>query len=37
MHLLHHIHTNIYIFKKIFTEHKLPHLWGLLGLKDTFA
>jgi hypothetical protein len=26
VHLLHHIHTNIYIFNKIFTEHNLAHL-----------
>jgi hypothetical protein len=34
VHLLHHIHADIYIFKKIFNEHKLAHLRGLLGVKD---
>jgi hypothetical protein len=37
MHLLHHIHIDIYIFNKIFTEHKLAHLQGLLGVKDIVA
>jgi hypothetical protein len=37
IHLLHYIHANIYIFKKIFNEHKLAQLQGLLGVKDMIA
>ena len=37
MHLLHHILADIYIFNKIFNEHKLAHLQGLLGVKDMVA
>jgi hypothetical protein len=37
VHLLHQIGTDIYIFNKIFTEHKLAHLQGLRGVKDTIA
>jgi hypothetical protein len=35
VHLLHQIHADIYIFNKIFNEHKLAQLQGLLGVKDT--
>jgi hypothetical protein len=35
--IFHQIHTYIYIFNKIFTEHKLAHLRGLLGVKDTVS
>jgi hypothetical protein len=37
MHLLHQIRANIYIFNKIFNEHKLAQLRGLLGVKDKVA
>jgi hypothetical protein len=37
MHLLHQIHADIYIFNKIFNEHKLAQLRGLLGVKDKVA
>jgi hypothetical protein len=37
MHLLHQIRAEIYIFNKIFNEHKLAQLRGLLGVKDTVA
>jgi hypothetical protein len=32
MHILHQIHADIYIFNKIFKEHKLAQLRGLLGV-----
>jgi hypothetical protein len=35
--ILHQIHANIYIFNKIFKEHKLAQLRGLLGVKDMVA
>jgi hypothetical protein len=35
--LLHQIHVEIYIFNKIFNEHKLAQLRGLLGVKDRVA
>jgi hypothetical protein len=34
MHILHLIHEDIYIFNKIFKEHKLAQLQGLVGVKD---
>jgi hypothetical protein len=34
MHILHQIRADIYIFNKIFKEHKLAQLRGLLGVKD---
>jgi hypothetical protein len=34
MHILHQIRAYIYIFNKIFKEHKLAQLRGLLGVKD---
>jgi hypothetical protein len=34
VHILHRIHADIYIFNKIFKEHKLAHLRGLLRVKD---
>jgi hypothetical protein len=34
VHLLHQICADIYILNKIFNEHKLAHLQGLLGVKD---
>jgi hypothetical protein len=37
MHILHQIRANIYIFNKIFKEHKLAQLQGLLGVKDMVA
>jgi hypothetical protein len=37
MHILHQIHADIYIFNKIFNEHKLAQLRGLLGVKDKVA
>jgi hypothetical protein len=37
VHLLHQIHADIYIFNKIFNEHKLAQLRGLLGVKDKVA
>jgi hypothetical protein len=37
VHLLHHIHADIYIFNKIFNEHKLANLRGLRGVKDIIA
>jgi hypothetical protein len=37
VHLLPHIYTNIYIFNNTVIEHKLAHLQGLLGVKDTVA
>jgi hypothetical protein len=37
VHLLHHIHEDIYIFKEIFNEHKLSQLRGLHGVNDTVA
>jgi hypothetical protein len=37
MHLFYHILADIYIFNKIFNEHKLAQLRGLLGVKDTVA
>ena len=33
MHILHQNHADIYIFNKIFKEHKLAQLQGLLGVK----
>jgi hypothetical protein len=35
--ILHHICVDIYIFNKIFNEHKLAQLRGLLGVKDMVA
>jgi hypothetical protein len=32
VHLLHHIRADIYIFNKIFNEHKLAQLQGLPGV-----
>jgi hypothetical protein len=37
MHILHQIRADIYIFNKIFKEHKLAHLRSLLGVKDMVA
>jgi hypothetical protein len=37
VHTLHQIHVDIYIFNKIFNEHKLAQLRGLLGVKDKVA
>jgi hypothetical protein len=37
MHILHQIYAYIYIFNKIFKEHKLAQLRGLLGVKDMVA
>jgi hypothetical protein len=37
MHILHQIHEDIYIFNKIFKEHKLAQLRGLLGVKEMVA
>ena len=37
MHILHHIRADIYIFNKIFKEHKLAQLRGLLRVKDIVA
>jgi hypothetical protein len=37
VHILHQIHADIYIFNKIFNEHKLAQLRGLLGVKDKVA
>jgi hypothetical protein len=37
MHILHQILADIYIFNKIFKEHKLAQLRGLLGVKDMVA
>jgi hypothetical protein len=37
VHILQHIHVDIYIFNKIFNEHKLAQLRGLLGVKDRVA
>jgi hypothetical protein len=37
MHILHQICADIYIFNKIFKEHKLAQLQGLLGVKDMVA
>jgi hypothetical protein len=37
MHILHQIRADIYIFNKIFKEHKLAQLRGLLGVKDMVA
>jgi hypothetical protein len=37
MHILHQIHADIYIFNKIFKEHKLAQLRSLLGVKDMVA
>jgi hypothetical protein len=37
MHLLHQIHVDIYILNKIFNEHKLAQLRGLLRVKDNVA
>jgi hypothetical protein len=37
MHILHQIRVGIYIFNKIFKEHKLAQLQGLLGVKDMVA
>jgi hypothetical protein len=37
MHILHQIHAYIYIFNKVFEEHKLAQLRGLLGVKDMVA
>ena len=37
MHILHQIRPDIYIFNKIFKEHKLAQLRGLLGVKDMVA
>jgi hypothetical protein len=34
MHILHQIRADIYIFNKIFKEHKLAQLLGLLGQQD---
>jgi hypothetical protein len=37
VHLLHQVSTHIYIFNKIFTEHKLAQLRGLRGVKDIIS
>jgi hypothetical protein len=37
IHILHQICENIYIVNKIFKEHKLTQLRGLLGVKDMVA
>jgi hypothetical protein len=37
MYLLHQIRVDIYIFNKIFNEHKFAQLRGLLGVKDKVA
>jgi hypothetical protein len=37
MHILHEIRADIYIFNKIFKEHKLAQLRGLLGVKEMVA
>jgi hypothetical protein len=37
VHILHQICADIYIFNKIFNEHKLAQLQVLLGVKDTVA
>jgi hypothetical protein len=37
VHILHQIRVDIYIFNKIFNEHKFAQLRGLLGVKDTVA
>jgi hypothetical protein len=37
MHILHQIRADIYIFNKIFNEHKLAQLRGLLRVKDRVA
>jgi hypothetical protein len=37
VHILHQIRVDIYIFNKIFNEHKLAQLRGLLGVKDRVA
>jgi hypothetical protein len=37
MNIIHQICADIYIFKKIFKEHKLAQLQGLLGVKDMVA
>jgi hypothetical protein len=37
VHILHQIRADIYIFNKIFNEHKLAQLQVLLGVKDTVA
>jgi hypothetical protein len=37
IHILHQIRANIYIFNKIFNEHKLIQLRDLLGVKDMVA
>jgi hypothetical protein len=37
IHILHQICADIYIFNKIFKEHKLAQLRGLLGVKDMVA
>jgi hypothetical protein len=37
MHILHQIHADIYIFNKIFKEHKLAQLRGLLGVNNMVA
>jgi hypothetical protein len=37
VYILHHIHADIYIFNKIFSEHKLAQLRSLLGVKDKVA
>jgi hypothetical protein len=37
IHILHQIRADIYIFNKIFNEHKLAQLQGLLRVKDKVA
>jgi hypothetical protein len=37
MHILHQICADIYIINKIFREHKIAQLRGLLGVKDMVA
>jgi hypothetical protein len=37
VHIIHEIHADIYVFNKIFNEHKLAQLRGLLGVKDKVA
>jgi hypothetical protein len=37
IHILHQICVDIYIFNKIFNDHKLAQLRGLLGVKDKVA
>jgi hypothetical protein len=37
VHILHQIRVYFYFFNKIFNEHKLAQLRGLLGVKDMVA